>query len=233
MKRLHDETLRRKNEGGYFVRYGTKEDRMFALAPERGGVKTGSSDRRTRRSENLLLEALVSLVVEKDYGSITVLEILDRANVGRTTFYAHFTDKDDLLVRAVQRLQETLEVRLANQKKVDRPGERLVAFGLPPFEHLFINRAIYKALRRSGARPIMTEYIPVMIANLITDKSRPKPGRARKGGVEIPDDFLVRFVVSTFTSLVSWWLDSQDPLPPKEIDAIFRALILSDLSING
>lgn len=196
-------------------------------------MKIGASDRRTQKTEDLLLEALVSLVVEKDYGSITVQEILDRANVGRTTFYAHFTDKDDLLVRTVQRLQEVLEAQLAHQDDEDGPGERLVAFGLPAFEHLFINRAVYKAMRSSGARPIVTEYIPFMIANLVTGRSRPKPGRARKGGTKIPGDLLVHFVVSTFTSLVSWWLDSPDPLPPKEIDAIFRALILPDLSISG
>ncbi len=172
------------------------------------------ADRRSRKTEDLLLDALGSLVVEKDYGSLTVQEIIDRANVGKTTFYTHFTDKDDLLVRAVRRMQEVLEARLTPP---DSPGdayEHLVAFGLPAFEHLFANRRIYKALRNSRAKAIVTEYIPVMIANLVRDRRRPQSGKARKDGVEIPGDLLVHFIVSTFASLVSWWLDSCDPLPP-------------------
>lgn len=195
-------------------------------------MKGSREDRRTRKTEDLLLEALVSLVVEKDYGSITVKDILGRANVGRTTFYAHFTDKDDLLVRAVRRMQEVLEARLVPQGDQGDPAERLVAFGLPTFEHLFTNRHIYKALRSSGARSIITEYVPVMFGNLIREKPGPKSRKAKKGGVDIPNDLLVHFVVSTFTSLVSWWLDSPDPLPPKEINAIFRALILPGLVVG-
>jgi AcrR family transcriptional regulator len=195
-------------------------------------MKGNQDDRRTRKTEDLLLEALVSLVMEKDYASVTVKEVLDRANVGRTTFYAHFTDKDDLLVRAVQRMQEVLETRLAAQGRPSDPAERLVAFALPTFEHLFANRPIYKALKSSGARSIITEYVPVMFANLIGEKASRKPRKAKKGGVEIPGDLLVRFVVTTFTSLVGWWLDAPDPLPPKEVDEIFRALILPGLVVG-
>jgi len=57
------------------------------------------NDRRIQKTKNLLHQALGSLIREKPYDAIVVKEILDRANVGRSTFYTHFRDKDELLVK--------------------------------------------------------------------------------------------------------------------------------------
>ena len=59
-------------------------------------------DRRVARTKKALLDALHSLISEKDYDSIVVKEILDRADVGRSAFYTHFSDKDDLLAHGIQ-----------------------------------------------------------------------------------------------------------------------------------
>ena len=64
----------------------------------------GVEDRRIQKTTNLLREALVSLIAEKPFDSIVVKEILDRANVGRSTFYMHFRDKDDLLISGIHDL---------------------------------------------------------------------------------------------------------------------------------
>ena len=58
-------------------------------------------DRRVARSREMLHQALLSLIIEKDYEAITVEDICERANVGRSTFYAHFTSKDDLKPEAL------------------------------------------------------------------------------------------------------------------------------------
>src|SRR6202012_5392571 len=54
-------------------------------------------DRRVRRTRDLLHRALLDLIAEKGYPHITVQDILDRADVGRSTFYTHYRDKEDLL----------------------------------------------------------------------------------------------------------------------------------------
>src|SRR5437867_644732 len=56
----------------------------------------GAGDRRVRRTTRALIEALVALVLEKRYDAITIQDLLDRADVGRSTFYAHYRGKDDL-----------------------------------------------------------------------------------------------------------------------------------------
>ena len=57
-----------------------------------------NADRRVRRTQELLHRALISLALEKNYDSITIQEILDRADIGRSTFYAHFKGRDELLI---------------------------------------------------------------------------------------------------------------------------------------
>jgi AcrR family transcriptional regulator len=65
-------------------------------------------DRRVQRTNQLLRAALVSLIQEKGYENITVQNIIDRANVGRATFYAHFENKEDLLVSGFEDLRALL-----------------------------------------------------------------------------------------------------------------------------
>src|SRR3972149_751590 len=66
-------------------------------------------DRRVQKTRKLLQDALIELVAEKGYESVTIQEILDKANVGRSTFYSHFQDKDQLLHSILDRLDELFE----------------------------------------------------------------------------------------------------------------------------
>src|SRR6478609_3575402 len=65
-------------------------------------------DRRSRRSRRLLGDAFVALLQEQRYDTITVQQIIDRANVGRSTFYAHYLDKEDLLQSEIAGMVERL-----------------------------------------------------------------------------------------------------------------------------
>src|SRR5215204_4599905 len=70
---------------------------------------TPKDDRRSRRTRQLLGDALVELMLEKHFESITVQDILDRADVGRSTFYAHYTDKESLLMSEIEHVIHDLE----------------------------------------------------------------------------------------------------------------------------
>lgn len=62
-------------------------------------AKTTQMDRRIRHTRDRFGDALIKLVQEKPFDTITVQDILDRADVGRSTFYVHYRDKNDLLLR--------------------------------------------------------------------------------------------------------------------------------------
>ncbi len=79
---------------------------MPNLSTNRGEMKTKQEDRRLIRSRRLLGNALIELMQEKRYIDITVQDIIDRADVGRTTFYKHFQDKEDLLISNLDAILE-------------------------------------------------------------------------------------------------------------------------------
>lgn len=87
-------------------------------------------DRRIEKTQNLLREALVSLIHEKNYDSIAVKEILDRANVGRSTFYTHFRDKDELLASGIDGMLFSLESKARPSTKSIRKNHLVQSSGL-------------------------------------------------------------------------------------------------------
>ena len=93
-----------------------------------------STDRRVQKTQDLLHGALASLIHEKSYDAIVVKEILARANVGRSTFYTHFRDKDELLevtpesYRIRKRILATCFARARPQRRCGRPARRIGFF---------------------------------------------------------------------------------------------------------
>lgn len=74
--------------------------------------KITKPDRRAVRSKRLIIEAWRELVLEKEYKKITVSDIVERADIGRATFYAHFEDKDDLGRYLFKQLQSQIEAQI-------------------------------------------------------------------------------------------------------------------------
>src|ERR1700757_5499961 len=77
------------------------------------GTGAGAGDRRVRRTRKLLHDAFLALVLEKGYEKTTIQDILDRADVGRSTFYVHFRDKEALLTSSFDGMGDQLENELA------------------------------------------------------------------------------------------------------------------------
>src|SRR5215470_5181989 len=96
------------------------QESIFVRLLEGAGMPAGvkNVDRRVQKTQDLLRNALVSLLAQKPYDAIVVKEILDRANVGRSTFYMHFRDKDDLLVSGIHEMLGPIpsSTRMPNEK---------------------------------------------------------------------------------------------------------------------
>src|SRR6266700_3140427 len=110
----------------------------------------------------------MSLSLEKKYESITVQEILDRADVGRSTFYMHFQDKNELLVSGFQHLQSFLKSAQAASAALPRKSyERVIGFSLAMFEHTFEYRGVIRALLGSNAEAVVRRQIHSALVTVV------------------------------------------------------------------
>ncbi|HSB02983.1 MAG TPA: TetR/AcrR family transcriptional regulator, partial [Anaerolineales bacterium] len=97
-------------------------------------------DRRSQRTRHLLSEAFVELLRKKGYNAITVSDIIERADIGRSTFYSHYRDKDDLFVSELDRVIEVLSRHIPEQEEMPF----FPSLGL--FRHVGEQYELYKAL---------------------------------------------------------------------------------------
>ncbi len=188
-------------------------------------------DRRVARTQKLLRDALHSLIRERDYDSIAVKEILDRANVGRSAFYTHFRDKDELLASSIYDILGS--VPSTHPKTDDGRNERILLFSLPIFEHHDRHRRAGELMLGPRGRAILHGQLQKVLVELIAeDIGKSLQGR-RKTVWRIPQDLFVQYVASTFLLVLNWWVESRSPLPAKEVNDLFRALILPALASSA
>lgn len=180
-------------------------------------------DRRVLRTRTALFDALVALIRRADYESITIEDILVEANVGRATFYAHFTSKDDLLRRSLDRLRQLL---LAVRDPA-RPSPFAVAPGWSPsrvlFEHVGEFADIRAALAGGRGAPVLRGAIDDVVAGVLREIL---PGEAVDG---IPRELAILHVVSTVNTVLRWWLEHRPAMSAAEADRLFARLAFASL----
>lgn len=185
-------------------------------------------DRRVQKTHKVLRDALDSLIREKSYDSIAVQEILNRANVGRSTFYTHYRDKDELLVSSIHDMLSP--VRTTEVASSAGRHERILSFSLPIFEHLDRHRRAGEGRMGTRGRAILHEHLRKVLAELIAEDLRKDLQSRRKAERKIPSDLLVQYLASTFVLVLNWWVQSRSLLPPNEVNDLFQALVLPTLA---
>ncbi|MEM1248540.1 MAG: TetR/AcrR family transcriptional regulator [Acidobacteriota bacterium] len=181
---------------------------------------TPKPDRRVTRTKRLLRQALMELVREKDYARITVQDILDRADVGRSTFYTHYRDKDDLLLGDMAFILPLW----------DDPSDEVVPNLLPLFVHV---REFYPTLRQltlGGAGPMMFERIRTALTKRWQE--RLEELQSRGCARDLPAEPAAHFATSGFISLLTWWINSGVELEPAQMHALVRDAICSGLGAS-
>ena len=180
-------------------------------------------DRRVARTRGMLQHALNSLTLKKGYEAISIEDICEAANVGRSTFYAHYTSKDDLKRSGLEHLrQQLLDHQRAALTASENASNRSFAFSRPMFEHAREHIDLYRALvgNRGGAIALGT--IRQILSDLVRDELCASAGKNPNGA--IPRELVVHYVVGAFLAVMTWWLDGGAKLPPQRIDAMFRQL---------
>lgn len=185
------------------------------------------TDRRVQRTRRSLHQALMSLILEKRYDKITVQDIIDRADVGRSTFYAHFLDKDDLLVQGLAMFSDQLDAHIEASEQTGGETEH-VLHSLTFFRHAGMHHELYRAMQKGGgADAIMAagrDHLTADIQNHL-DAMFPDGTPA-----EIPLPVITNFLAGAMLSVLMWWLDAGRPYSPEEIDAIFQQLAIGGVS---
>lgn len=188
-----------------------------------------TKDRRVEKTEALLRGALGALIREKPYEEIVVKEILNRANVGRSTFYTHFADKDELLLSCIHDMLRSAQPG-GWGRATAKPQEDILWFSLPIFAHIESHRRTGQAPPSFQGRRAVHEHLQHAITELIEDEVRTTLRRSSRAARHASPELLVRWIASTFVLVLNWWVESDSPLPAREVDGLFRALIEPSLA---
>src|SRR5438445_3241053 len=142
------------------------------VSMEMGGaaMAEGREDRRIQRTRLMLRSAMVSLIRERGFEALTVQDIIDRADVGRSTFYSHFKSKEDLLEGSVAMLRASLKkFQLRARAAAGKSEERFFAFSHELIAHAHDHRDAFAAMvgKRSGT--LFETHLRRMIADLVRD----------------------------------------------------------------
>lgn len=183
----------------------------------------GSIDRRVARTRALLQQAHLALILEKGYEATTVEDICRAANVGRSTFYAHYASREDLKRRGLEELRKELAGRSRSVRPAPTDSERpALGFSLPMFEHARDHIEHYRALAGGSGGAIAL----VAIRQILSDLLRAELGAARSGdaGDLIPSEVVTEYIVGAYMSVMTWWLDRGAKLSPQRMDEMFRRL---------
>lgn len=188
-------------------------------------VNSKPPDRRVTRTQRLLREALHSLIREKEYDAIVVKEILDRADVGRSAFYTHFRDKDDLLASSIQDLLGSVPPAQRNDRRI----EGVLWFSLPLLQHVERHHAAGGFKVGAKGRAVLHGRLQKVLVDMIRAQIR-KKSAVRRDTPGPPVELLARYVASTFVLVLDWWVDSLPRLKASEANELFRGLVVPALA---
>lgn len=186
-------------------------------------MKSQTTDRRVLRSRLALQRALIDLIVERGYEELTVQHILDRAGIGRSTFYAHFRDKEDLFVSSIENLKVGLIHWWKAELAAGKPKGEL-AFVEPFLRHFDGNRTLSRAMIGSECGRIFEREFRVILSDLV--RRDLGLGRSNKPATEAA----VACVVGSLFALMEAWIDGRVNGTPAEVSAMFLRLTLPGLA---
>ena len=170
-------------------------------------------DRRVRRTKRLLKEALISLILEKGYDEVSVQEVIDKADVGRTSFYTYFRSKEDLLLQNLDDLEEMFE-----PEEVKSEDLNVNEFSLMMFRHLKENWKLARLLLGNKKIPAVRNHVQKIFLKYYKNQFQIKFGK-RKTPVEI--EFAAVMFSGALLSLILWWLSMKEPVSPEMMHELF------------
>ena len=178
-------------------------------------------DRRVQRTQKLLGDFLIELAREQGYGSVTIKDITERANVAYVTFFRHYHDKQELLMEILDGVIGEIEgmARTMNSASHHETEGRLI------FEHAAANRDFYLILLQHEGTASLYRRVRDELA--ILTRGYLQHHCQGEDAILIPLDIAANHVAASLLSLLEWWLQHDMPYPPERMAAIYAQLIIA------
>lgn len=174
-------------------------------------------DRRVLKTKAALRDAMLDLMALRGWDQMTIQEICDRANVGRSTFYVHYQSKDELLSEGLNDLRDMIAAQTAEAGRAD------VHFLAGLLEHMAQQRDVFRAaIGRRGGQGVARRFRQ-MVCQLVEIELK------RRAHPEADHPWVARFVAGGVVEAMAWWVDAPEPPPiatmQRELDALAQAAL--------
>ena len=178
-------------------------------------------DRRTRRTHQVLRDALLALLKEKRYEAVSVQDIIERADVARSTFYVHYIDKDDLLVGKWGVFASNL-VHHAELKIHEEENSKSVFPTRTWFQHIQAQEPILKIIARDSAMDLAMK----TLHGLLRSDIQAKVQKYLLEDSSIPPSLAIEYMASSLMTLIKWWVKNDMSYSAEQMNEIFQHLVM-------
>ena len=178
-------------------------------------------DRRVAKTKAAICQAFNELLLEKKYANITIQDIIDRADVGRTTFYTHFIDKDDLLSSCIEAVFESFHEQLT-QNALSEQSHHFIGIS-ELFTHVQKNEHLISGILSSESGQWQID----KFRSYWNKKNQSYLLERLPMGKQpiVPIDILTNYVSGTLMELIRWWMKSEKRFAPEQMESYFESLI--------
>ncbi len=184
-------------------------------------------DRRIRRTRQLLRDTFVALLKVKRYEDISVRDIIERADVARSTYYVHFIDKEDLLVGKWGVFASNLDQHSDLMSHEDQESRSI----LPTrgwFYHIQAQSHILKIIAKDPAIDLAMKTLHGIVYNDM--QTRIQTRLPRDESAPIPSSLIIDYLADSLMTLIKWWVKHDMSYPPERMDEIFQQLVMTSVS---
>ncbi len=182
-----------------------------------------TQDRRIRRTQKLLGEALIALALEKGYKNITIQDVTERADIGYRTYFRHYAGLDELLLDVadarMDEMYELLNVPPADAT-LENPVQVFLEIGTALFKHVQENETEFRFLLLDHSLRFVLDPVMKRASEKAEESLKYAPSQ------HISPALAANHIIASVFSLMRWWLQNNMPHPPERMGMIFNELIV-------
>jgi AcrR family transcriptional regulator len=187
--------------------------------------QTSKPDRRVSRTRRLLRQALMELILERGYNTVTIEDITERADLGRTTFYLHFHDKEELLVESLEEIAEELKIQVEEtaNSQTEEGGRRINPVSVV-FRQVDANRDLYRIILQGEGSTKAASRIRDIIEEAATEFFARHMSAFTSAPPEIPKGVMAGYFAGAMLGFVMLWLEKKLPYTGDEAADLFMKI---------